>query len=103
MVNKWYGTERLLNMSMKCTIKKRRKRVCAHTCTHIHREKHILNKEKYQSQLNVVLLIGSHIAASILTAVLFSLCNARVVCREKEGILELVDAAISQIFPNCRN
>lgn len=73
-------------MSVKCTIKKRRKRVCAYTRTQIHTEKHILDKEKYQSQLNVGLLIGSHTAASILTAVLFSLCNAHVVCKDKEGI-----------------
>lgn len=92
-----------MEMSVKCTIKKRRKRVCAHTCTHIHTEKHVLDKEKYQSQLNVVLLIGSHIAASVLTAVLFSLCNARVVCKDKEGIEELGDAVISRIFPNCSN
>jgi len=68
----------MTNMTVKCTIKKRRKCVRAHARTHIHAEKHILDKEKYQSQLNVILLIGSHIAASALTAVLFSLCNARV-------------------------
>lgn len=56
-------------MSVKCTIKKREEEVCA--LTHIHTEKRIPDKEKYQSQLNVVLLIGSHIAASVLTAVLF--------------------------------
>lgn len=73
-------------MSVMCTMKKRRKPVRTHTRTHIHTEKHIPDKEKYQSQLNVVLLIGSHIAASVLTAVLFSLCNAHVVCKDKEGI-----------------
>lgn len=38
-----------------------------HACTHM--EKRIPDKKKYQSQLNVVLLVGSHTAASILTAI----------------------------------
>lgn len=84
MVRKCDGNKWLLIISLKYTIQKRRKCVHTHACIHI--EKHILDKEKYQSQLNVVLLVGSHTAANILTAVLFSLCNVHVVCKDKEGI-----------------
>lgn len=98
MVNKCYG-----NVSEVHHKKEKKTCVRSHMHTYTHTEKHVLDKEKYQSQLNVVLLIGSHIAASVLTAVLFSLCNAHVVCKDKEGIEELGDAVISRIFPNCSN
>lgn len=65
MVSKYY--EWLLNMSVECIVQKSRKCACIHTCAHT--EKHVLDKKKYQSQLNVVLLIGSHTAASMLTAI----------------------------------
>lgn len=87
---------------VKCTIKKRRKRVCSHMCahTHIHREKHILNKEKHQSQLNIVLPMGSQLVHWLLGF----FCNAHVVfAKIKREYKNLGDAVINGMFPNCRN